>query len=53
MTSEEAVRKRNVPSEASSSGTIGVKSSESSFLMSFDGLMIKRGMPSEPIELSR
>ena len=52
MTSEEAVRKRNIPSEASSSGTIGVISSKCWFLMSFEGVIIKRSMPSEPKELS-
>ena len=49
MSSERAVRKRNIPSEASSSGIIRVIGSECGFLMSFARVVRKRNMPYEPL----
>ena len=58
MSSERAVRKRNIPSEASCSGIIRVIGSECGFLMSFERVVRKRNMPNEPwgsevIEITR
>ena len=46
MSSERAVRKRNIPSEASSSGIIRSIGSERGFLRSFEKVVRKRNMPS-------
>ena len=47
MSSERAVRKRNIPSEASSSGIIRIIGSECGFLMSFERVVRKRNLPYE------
>ena len=47
MSSERAVRKRNIPSEASSSGIIRFIGSEYGFPMSFEKVVRKRNMPYE------
>ncbi len=46
MSSERAVRKRNISSDASGSGIIRIIVSEHGFLMSFERVVRKRNMPS-------